>query len=75
MGSFDFNPISIYFPDNAYSCDPRVRKFKEAERAEKEARKRAKQEAARREALLRKEVSVCSVFLSGWDWTSCVLVM
>lgn len=35
--------------DNAYSCDPRVRKFKEEERAKKEAEKKAKAEARRKE--------------------------
>lgn len=40
--------------DNVYSCDPRIKKFKDAERAEKEAKKRAKAEAARKEAAHRK---------------------
>ena len=33
--------------DNAYNCDPRIAKFKEEDREEKAAKKRAKQEAAR----------------------------
>ncbi|XP_058513501.1 dnaJ homolog subfamily C member 2 isoform X2 [Ochotona princeps] len=35
--------------DNAYSCDPRIKKFKEEEKAKKEAEKRAKAEARRKE--------------------------
>ena len=42
--------------DNAYSCDPRVKRFKEQEKEEKEAKKRAKREAARQEALERERV-------------------
>ena len=43
--------------DNAYSCDPRVKRFKEEEKAEKEAKKQAKVEAAKKEASQKKEVS------------------
>ncbi|EGV97010.1 DnaJ-like subfamily C member 2 [Cricetulus griseus] len=35
--------------DNAYSCDPRIKKFKEEEKAKKEAEKKAKAEARRKE--------------------------
>ncbi|XP_061496440.1 dnaJ homolog subfamily C member 2 isoform X2 [Rhineura floridana] len=35
--------------DTAYSCDPRIKKFKEEERAKKEAEKKAKVEAKRKE--------------------------
>ena len=42
--------------DNAYSCDPRVKRFKELEKAEKEAKKKAKKEAARQEAMERERV-------------------
>uniref|UniRef100_A0A8D2LW65 DnaJ homolog subfamily C member 2 n=1 Tax=Varanus komodoensis TaxID=61221 RepID=A0A8D2LW65_VARKO len=35
--------------DTAYSCDPRIKKFKEEEKAKKEAEKKAKLEAKRRE--------------------------
>ncbi|KAG8142531.1 hypothetical protein E2320_005756 [Naja naja] len=35
--------------DNSYSCDPRIKKFKEEERAKKEAEKKAKVEAKRKE--------------------------
>ena len=44
--------------DNAYSCDPRVKKFKEVQKAEKDAKKRAKKEAVRLEVLERERVSV-----------------
>ena len=47
--------LSCSHADNAYCCDPRVKRFKESEKAEKEARKRAKAEAARKEASQRKE--------------------
>ena len=43
--------------DTAYSCDPRVKRFKEEEKAEKLAKKRAKEEAARLEAQERERVS------------------
>lgn len=42
--------------DTAYSLDPRIKKFKEAEKAEKEARKKAKAEAAKQEVLERERV-------------------
>uniref|UniRef100_A0A4W3IVB7 DnaJ homolog subfamily C member 2 n=1 Tax=Callorhinchus milii TaxID=7868 RepID=A0A4W3IVB7_CALMI len=35
--------------DTAYSCDPRIKKFKEEEKAKKEAEKKAKAEAKRKE--------------------------
>ncbi|XP_078091758.1 dnaJ homolog subfamily C member 2 isoform X1 [Mustelus asterias] len=35
--------------DTAYSCDPRIKKFKEEEKARKEAEKKAKAEAKRKE--------------------------
>uniref|UniRef100_A0A8C5K571 J domain-containing protein n=1 Tax=Jaculus jaculus TaxID=51337 RepID=A0A8C5K571_JACJA len=35
--------------DNTYSCDPRIKKFKEEEKAKKEAEKKAKAEAKRKE--------------------------
>lgn len=37
------------FLDTAYSCDPRIKKFKEEEKAKKEAEKKAKAEAKRKE--------------------------
>lgn len=43
--------------DNAYACDPRVRWFKEAEKAEKLAKRRAKDEATRQEILDREKAS------------------
>ena len=42
--------------DTAYSLDPRIKKFKEMEKAEKEARKKARAEAAKQEALERERV-------------------
>ncbi|KAK3102342.1 hypothetical protein FSP39_010641 [Pinctada imbricata] len=36
--------------DNAYSCDPRIQRFKEEEKEKKEAQRRAKKEAARQKA-------------------------
>ena len=53
--------VSLYTPthcithtnislDTAYALDPRIRRFKEEEKAEREARKRAKAEAAKLEA-------------------------
>jgi DnaJ family protein C protein 2 len=42
--------------DTAYTLDRRIKKFKEAEKAEKEARKKAKVEAARLEAMERERV-------------------
>ena len=48
--------IPLWPADNAYACDPRVRRYKEKEKEEKLAQKRAKEEAARQEALRREEV-------------------
>lgn len=42
--------------DNAYSCDPRIKRFKEAEKAEKLAKKKAKEEAVKLEALERERL-------------------
>uniref|UniRef100_A0A8C3L6H6 DnaJ homolog subfamily C member 2 n=2 Tax=Phasianinae TaxID=9072 RepID=A0A8C3L6H6_CHRPC len=44
----EMNRIRILV-DNAYSCDPRIKKFKEEEKAKKEAEKKAKVEAKRKE--------------------------
>lgn len=44
--------------DNAYNCDPRVKKFKDDEKAVKEAKKRAKVDAVKKEAALKKEVGM-----------------
>lgn len=51
-----------FFADTAYSLDPRIRRFKEKEKAEKEARKRAKAEAARQEAAERERVRLSEWF-------------
>ena len=48
---------SVSCTDTAYGCDPRVKRFKEAEKAEKLARKKAKDEATRREILEREKVN------------------
>lgn len=48
---------SFLLPDNAYSCDPRIKKFKEEEKAKKEAEKKAKVEAKRKEQEAKEKVS------------------
>ena len=48
----------VFCADNAYSCDPRVKRFKELEKAEKEAKRKAKREAARQEAMERERVRI-----------------
>lgn len=52
--------------DNAYSCDPRIKKFKEEERAKKEAEKKAKAEARRKEQEAKEKVRWYS-FQATWD--------
>lgn len=42
--------------DNAYSCDPRIKKFKEEEKAKKEAEKKAKADAKRKEQEAKEKV-------------------
>lgn len=44
--------------DTAYSCDPRIKKFKEEEKAKKEAEKKAKVEAKRKEQEAKERVSL-----------------
>lgn len=44
--------------DTAYSCDPRIKKFKEEEKARKESEKKAKAEAKKREQEEKERVSV-----------------
>lgn len=46
--------------DSAYSSDPRIKKFKEEEKAKKEAEKKAKVEAKRKEQEEKERVSYCS---------------
>ena len=48
--------MSVSTADNAYSCDPRVKRFKDAEKAKKIARKKAKEDAVRLEALENRKV-------------------
>ncbi len=43
--------------DNAYACDPRIKKFKDEEKEKKLAEKRAKEEAARAVAEEKERVS------------------
>lgn len=43
--------------DTAYSCDPRIKKFKEEEKARKESEKKAKAEAKKREQEEKERVS------------------
>ena len=43
--------VCVMPADNAYACDPRVRRYKEAEKAEKLAKRRARDEATRQEIL------------------------
>lgn len=50
-----------FFPstaDTAYSCDPRIKKFKEEEKARKESEKKAKADAKKREQEERERVSL-----------------
>ena len=54
--------------DTAYSCDPRVKRFKEEEKAEKLAKKRAKEEAARQEAQERERVSQMAIDCIRASW-------
>ena len=48
--------VVYHHTDTAYTLDPRVKKFKESEKEEKEARKKARAEAAKQEALERERV-------------------
>lgn len=64
--------ISTACVDNAYSCDPRVKQFKEQEKAEKEAKKKAKKEAARQEALERERVRFSKY---DTDSITCILLV
>lgn len=62
--------------DTAYSCDPRIKKFKEEEKARKESEKKAKADAKKREQEEKERVSVIhqlchpfSLLLTDWCWT------
>ena len=50
--------LSKMSSDTAYSLDPRIKRFRGEEKAEKEARKRARAEAARQEADEKERVSL-----------------
>ena len=54
--SFRGITITISRQDNAYACDGRVKRFKEAEKAAKVARRRAREEAARQESMQLEQV-------------------
>lgn len=61
----------MYIPlvvDNAYTCDPRIKKFKEDEKERKLAEKKAKEDAARAAAEEKERVSINK--LSEWRSTS-----
>ena len=49
------------FADTAYSCDPRIKKFKEEEKARKESEKKAKAEAKKREQEEKERVSLIHI--------------
>ena len=55
--SVKFSKHSI--PDNAYACDPRIKKFKDDEKEKKVAEKRAKEAAAKAAADEKERVSMC----------------
>lgn len=48
--------VSLFAADTAYSCDPRIKKFKEEEKARKESEKKAKADAKKREQEERERV-------------------
>lgn len=48
---------SFCVSDTAYSCDPRIKKFKEEEKARKESEKKAKAEAKKKEQEEKERVS------------------
>lgn len=50
---FPFFPVA----DNAYACDPRIKKFRDDEKERKLAEKKAKEEAARAAAEEKERVS------------------
>lgn len=53
----DDDDDACFAADTAYSCDPRIKKFKEEEKARKEAEKKAKAEAKRKEQEEKERVS------------------
>lgn len=65
--------LTYFWVDNAYSCDPRIKKFKEEGKAKKEAEKRAKAEARRKEQEAKEKVrpsesgQCCGGFRRVWD--------
>lgn len=62
--------------DTAYSCDPRIKKFKEEEKARKESEKKAKADAKKKEQEEKERVSVINfVIFSILCWQTTVLEM
>lgn len=49
--------VCVCVADTAYNCDPRIKKFKEEEKARKESEKKAKAEAKKREQEEKERVS------------------
>lgn len=54
----DTDEFPCIIADTAYSCDPRIKKFKEEEKARKESEKKAKADAKKREQEEKERVSV-----------------
>lgn len=52
-----FHPL-VLFADTAYGCDPRIKKFKDEEKARKESEKKAKADAKKRGQEEKEKVSV-----------------
>lgn len=60
---FTCRTVDTVFPvrasaDTAYGCDPRIKKFKDEEKARKESEKKAKADAKKREQEEKEKVSV-----------------
>lgn len=55
---WDWCELYWFVADTAYSCDPRIKKFKEEEKARKESEKKAKAEAKKREQEEKERVSL-----------------
>ena len=60
-----FSSIFLFFIDNAYSCDPRIKRFKDKEREEKEAQRKMKEDLQKQKALKQKMVSICEYDKKG----------
>lgn len=53
--------LFCFSADTAYSCDPRIKKFKEEEKARKESEKKAKADAKKREQEEKERVSLVCI--------------